>query len=55
MPDEKTRVHPDTRNVLFYAYAVPGIRSEFLEVGLALAAEALTSFGGGQLEALKVY
>jgi DNA/RNA-binding domain of Phe-tRNA-synthetase-like protein len=53
--DEKTRVHTVTRNVLFYAYAVPGVRSEFLEEGLALAAEAVTSFGEGRLEALKVY
>ena len=53
--DEKTRIQPDTRNVLFYAYAVPGIASAYLAEGLSLAAEALVTFGGGQLEDLKVF
>jgi DNA/RNA-binding domain of Phe-tRNA-synthetase-like protein len=53
--DEKTRVHPDTRNVLFYAYAVPGIESAYLAQGLSLAAEAVVTFAGGQLEGLQVF
>jgi DNA/RNA-binding domain of Phe-tRNA-synthetase-like protein len=53
--DEKTRVQPHTRNVLFYAYAVPGIDSAYLAEGLSLAAEALVTFGGGRLEEVKVF
>jgi len=53
--DEKTRVQLDTRDVLFYAYAVPGIESACLAQGLSLAAEAVVTFGGGQLEALQVF
>jgi DNA/RNA-binding domain of Phe-tRNA-synthetase-like protein len=53
--DEKTRIRPDTRNVLFYAYAVPGIESAYLAEGLSLAAEAVVTFGGGQLEGLQVF
>ena len=30
--DEKTRVREDTENVLFYAYAVPGIESPYLDL-----------------------
>ena len=39
--DEKTRVKEITTNVLFYAYAVPGIDNEHLEHGLTVAAETL--------------
>jgi DNA/RNA-binding domain of Phe-tRNA-synthetase-like protein len=53
--DEKTRVQPHTRHVLFYAYAVPGIDSDCLAQGLSLAAEALVTFGGGRLEEVKVF
>jgi DNA/RNA-binding domain of Phe-tRNA-synthetase-like protein len=53
--DEKTRVREGTRNVVFYAYAVPGIDPSWLEEGLALAAESLVSFGGGQLTRLEVH
>ena len=53
--DQKTRVREDTRNVLFYAYAVPGIESQYLEDGLAVAADTLVQFGGGKLEMLEVY
>lgn len=53
--DEKTRIREDTRNVLFYAYAVPGIAAPHLEEGLAVAAEAATAFGGGRLEELTVH
>jgi DNA/RNA-binding domain of Phe-tRNA-synthetase-like protein len=53
--DEKTRVQSDTRNVLFYAYAVPGIESAYLAQGLSLAAEAVVTFGGGHLDEMKVF
>jgi DNA/RNA-binding domain of Phe-tRNA-synthetase-like protein len=53
--DEKTRVHAGTCRVLFYAYAVPGIETSFLEEGLALAAEAVVGFGGGRLARLETH
>ncbi len=45
--DEKTRVTEETQNVLFYAYAVPGIKRIYLRSGLEVAAEAMEEFGGG--------
>ena len=51
-PDEKTRVTDDTRNVLYYAYAVPGIDGQYLEEGLTIAAEITSEFGGGAIEAI---
>jgi DNA/RNA-binding domain of Phe-tRNA-synthetase-like protein len=53
--DEKTRVREDTENVLFYAYAVPGIEREYLQEGLAIAADTLVEFGGGETEFIDVY
>jgi DNA/RNA-binding domain of Phe-tRNA-synthetase-like protein len=53
--DEKTRVRETTGNVLFYAYAVPGIARQYLEQGLRIAAETLTEFGGGKVEFIKVF
>jgi DNA/RNA-binding domain of Phe-tRNA-synthetase-like protein len=53
--DEKTRVSENTRDVLFYAYAVPGIDGEHLEKGLRIAAEASSLFGGGKIEGIVVY
>jgi len=53
--DEKTRVTDDTRNVLFYAYAVPGIEGEHLKTGLTIAAEAMTEFGRGTSQGVEVY
>jgi DNA/RNA-binding domain of Phe-tRNA-synthetase-like protein len=53
--DQKTRVQEDTRNVLFYAYAVPGIQKQYLEKGLSIAADILVQFGDGNLEGLEVY
>ncbi len=53
--DEKTRVTEVTRNVLFYAYAVPGIEAVDLEAGLTIAAETLSEFGGGRIEFLEVH
>jgi len=48
--DEKTRVSEATRNVLFYAYGIPGIGSDFLKAGLSIAAEAMREFGEGDVE-----
>ena len=53
--DEKTRVVADTENVLFYAYAVPGIDRSHLKEGLNIAADALVEFGSGTLAYLEVY
>lgn len=53
--DEKTRVKEETRDVLFYAYAVPGISGQYLEEGLAIAAEAMQEFGGGTVAGLQIF
>jgi DNA/RNA-binding domain of Phe-tRNA-synthetase-like protein len=53
--DEKTRVNENTRQVLFYAYAVPEVETRFLKEGLTLAAETMIQFGGGRLEELSVF
>jgi DNA/RNA-binding domain of Phe-tRNA-synthetase-like protein len=53
--DEKTRVGQDSENVLFYAYAVPGINRSHLEAGLKIAADAMVEFGGGNIECLEIY
>jgi len=52
--DEKTRVGPDTRNVLFYAYAVPGIDGKYLKEGLDIAADTVADFGDGTVEAVEI-
>jgi DNA/RNA-binding domain of Phe-tRNA-synthetase-like protein len=48
-------VKEDTRNVLYYAYAVPGIEARYLEEGLTIAAEIASKFGGGSLEEAKIF
>ncbi|MBW2094639.1 MAG: hypothetical protein JRI80_07100 [Deltaproteobacteria bacterium] len=53
--DEKTRVTETTKDVLFYAYGVPGIDGLFLERGLTIATETMTEFGGGTLQAMEVH
>jgi DNA/RNA-binding domain of Phe-tRNA-synthetase-like protein len=53
--DEKTRAHEGTSNVLFYAYAVPGIESRYLKDGLTIAAETMAEFGGGTIEGIEIY
>ena len=53
--DEKTRVNKDTAQVLFYAYAVPGIESQYLKNGLTVAAETMAEFGGGEIEGIEIY
>ena len=53
--DEKTRVKEETKDVFFYAYAVPGIDSVHLKDGLTVAAETMAEFGGGKIEGTVVY
>jgi DNA/RNA-binding domain of Phe-tRNA-synthetase-like protein len=53
--DEKTKVKDETRNVLFYAYAVPGIDASYLREGLTIAADTMVQFGGGRVEGLEVF
>lgn len=53
--DEKTKVRNDTRNVLFYGYAVPGIDKIYLKDGLSVAAETMAQFGGGTIKGLEVF
>ena len=53
--DEKTRVREYTTQVLFYAYAVPGVESRHLTEGLTIAAETMAEFGGGRIEGVEVY
>jgi DNA/RNA-binding domain of Phe-tRNA-synthetase-like protein len=53
--DEKTRVREDTEDILFYAYAVPGIEKVHLQEGLSIAADTLVEFGGGETEFNNVY
>ena len=53
--DEKTRVMEETRNVLFYAYGVPGIDTKHLRDGLSIAAETMSEFGGGTTEGVEVF
>jgi DNA/RNA-binding domain of Phe-tRNA-synthetase-like protein len=53
--DEKTRVNEQTADVLFYAYAVPGIEGQLLKEGLTIAAETLVEFGGGDIEFIDLY
>jgi DNA/RNA-binding domain of Phe-tRNA-synthetase-like protein len=53
--DEKTRTSQHTEDVLFYAYAVPGINRTHLEDGLSIAADALIEFGGGNTEFLTIF
>ncbi|MBW1785188.1 MAG: hypothetical protein JRK53_01005 [Deltaproteobacteria bacterium] len=52
--DEKTRVSDETTNVLYYAYAVPGIDTGYIEAGLTIAAETMREFGGGSIVGVEV-
>jgi len=54
-PDEKTRISDDTRNVLFYAYGVPGIEGRYLKEGLTIAADTIAQFGNGTVECVEIY
>lgn len=53
--DEKTKIRDDTRNVLFYSYAVPGIDGIHLEEGLTIAAQTMARFGGGSIEGCALF
>jgi len=53
--DEKTKVKDDTRNVLFYSYAVPGIDGIYLKEGLTVASDTMAQFGGGTIKGLEVF
>ena len=53
--DEKTRVREESSNVLFYAYAVPGIEGQYLKKGLTIAAETLVEFSGGKIKFINLY
>lgn len=53
--DEKTKIRENTKNVLFYAYAVPGIDGNYLREGLAIAAETMSEFGKGIIQGLEIY
>ena len=52
--DEKTRVSGGTINVLYYAYAVPGIDRKYIKEGLHIAADTMARFGGGTIEYVEV-
>ena len=53
--DEKTRVNDDTRSVLYYAYAVPGIEATYIKEGLSVAADTMAEFGNGTIEWIEVF
>jgi DNA/RNA-binding domain of Phe-tRNA-synthetase-like protein len=53
--DEKTRVREETVDVLFYAYAVPAVASQYLKEGLTIAADTMVEFGGGKIEFIDVF
>ncbi len=53
--DEKTRVREETRNVLFYAYGIPGIEADPIRHGLGIAAETMREFGEGTPEGIEIY
>jgi len=53
--DEKTKVKDDTRNVLFYSYAVPGIDAIYLREGLTIAAQTMAQFAGGDIKDVMVF
>lgn len=53
--DDKTRVSPETRNALFYAFGVPGIERSHLQAGLSLAADTMVLFGGGRVVFSEVF
>jgi len=53
--DEKTKARDDTRNVLFYSYAVPGIDAYHLEEGLTIAAQTMAQYAGGDVKGIEVF
>ncbi len=53
--DDKTKVKDDTRNVLFYSYAVPGIDAIYLKEGLTIAAQTVAQFARGDIKGIEVF
>ena len=53
--DEKTKVDETTKNVLFYAYGLPGIENPYLQEGLTIAADAMAEFGQGTIEQVDIF
>ena len=53
--DEKTRISEATKNVLFYAYGIPGVAEGVLKEGLTIAAETMTAFGNGTVREITLY
>ncbi len=53
--DEKTKIRDDTRNVLFYSFAVPGIDWAYLKEGLTVAAQTMAQLGDGSITGLDVF
>lgn len=53
--DEKTKVRDETRNVLFYSFAVPGIDGIYIKEGLTIAAQTMVKFAKGTLKGLDVF
>ncbi len=53
--DEKTKVKPDTSNVLFYSFAVPGIDRAYIVEGLNVAAQTMVQWSGGNIKGLGVF
>ena len=53
--DEKTRVSEDTRRVLFYAYAVPGVDQGAYPGGIITGRRDDDPFGGGKTEGFRVF
>ncbi len=53
--DEKTRVREDTRNVLFYAYGIPGVEENHLRDGLTFGDETMGDFGDGIIQGVEIF
>jgi DNA/RNA-binding domain of Phe-tRNA-synthetase-like protein len=53
--DEKTKARDDTRNVLFYSFAVQGIDGSYLKEGLTVAAQTMAWLGGGNIKGLDIF
>ena len=49
------RVGEDTRDVLFYAYGIPGVEGNHLRDGLTIAAETMRDFGEGIIQGVEIY
>ncbi|NWG03066.1 MAG: hypothetical protein HXY44_09450 [Syntrophaceae bacterium] len=54
-PDFKTRVKPESKNIVIYVFTAPGIKEEHVASGLQLALEILEKFGGGSNSWSKVF